>query len=76
MEQFPLRWFRSSVCPNHNNPQTKPAVLIGNLAWDADLVAVEVVENGNRVRAYRIHSTSGLEVSCRLLLAIHPTMFL
>lgn len=24
MEQFPLRWFRSSVCPNHNNPQTKP----------------------------------------------------
>lgn len=24
MEQFPLRSFRSSVCPNHNNPQTKP----------------------------------------------------
>ena len=24
MQRHPLRWFRSSVCPNHNNPQTKP----------------------------------------------------
>ena len=30
----------------------------------------------SRVRAYRAHFTSGLEVSCRLRLAIHPTMFL
>ena len=34
------------------------------------------VDRRNRVRAYRVHFTSGLEVSCWPQLAIHPTMFL